>query len=110
MRTIELTREQRDRVLVALADIRDEGGGFDIDIAIDERLTVNARGWLELDGYVEDDYRCGYMNGTGAYVETLREASVGLTARIYDEDSGSEEEAAVPADFEKECEDFLNAA
>ena len=30
----------------------------------------------EVEGYVEDDYRCGYENGTGAFVETDRYLTV----------------------------------
>lgn len=39
----------------------------------------------EEDGYVEDDYHCGYMNGTGAYVVTSRSLSI-LSVESFDED------------------------
>lgn len=39
----------------------------------------------EEEGYVEDDYHCGYMNGTGAYVVTSRSLCV-TSADSFDED------------------------
>ena len=38
----------------------------------------------EEEGYIEDDARCGYMNGTGAYVVTDRFLSVEVES--YDEE------------------------
>ena len=108
MKTIELTQEQRSKVLSALDGIED--GSFDIDIELDETITINAKGWLETDGYIEDDYHCGYMNGTGAYVETYRNASIELTAQVYDEDTDNIEECAVTREFEDYCNRYLNAA
>lgn len=108
MKTIELTKEQREKVLRALDDIED--GNFDIDIELDETITINAKGCLETDGYVEDDYHCGYMNGTGAYVETYRNASIELVAWVYDEETDNTEECAVQKEFEDECDRYLNAA
>lgn len=107
MKTIELTKEQFDKVIEALDDVQD--GSFDLEIEIDETLTVFATGWLETDGYVEDDFRCGYMNGTGAYVETYRSASVELSATLYDED-GNEENVAISAEQEKQADRHLNTA
>lgn len=83
MNKIELTGEQRAMIMAALAEVHDEDGRFDIDIELDT-ITINAQGTIEIDGYVEDDYHCGYMNGTGAWIETYRAASVDLTA--YDDD------------------------
>lgn len=107
MRTITLTDEQMQEVYKALDDVED--GLFDLEIEIDETLTVFATGWLETDGYVEDDNHCGYMNGTGAYVETYRRASVELSATLYDED-GNEEDVAISAEQEKQADRHLNTA
>lgn len=107
MKTIELTKEQFDKVIEALDDVQD--GSFDLEIEIDETLTVLATGWLDTDGYVEDDFHCGYMNGTGAYVETYRSASVELSATLYDED-GNEEDVAISAEQEKQADRHLNTA
>ena len=79
MKKIELTGEQRAMIMGALAEVHDEDGRFDIDIELDT-ITINAQGCIEIDGYTEDDY----MNGTGAWIETNRAASVGMTA--YDDD------------------------
>ena len=104
MKKIELTGEQRAMIMAALAEIHDEEGHFDIDIELDT-ITINAQGCIEIDGYVEDDYHCGYMNGTGAWVETYRAASVDLTA--YDED-GNEYE--IDKQSNKIIDKYLNAA
>lgn len=104
MKRIELTGEQRAQVMNALAEIHDEDGRFDIDIELDS-LTINAQGTIEIDGYVEDDYHCGYMNGTGAWVETYRAASVELTA--YDEDGN---EYMIDNESNTIIEKYLNVA
>lgn len=107
MKTITLTSGQMQKVYDALDNVED--GSFDLEISIDETLTVFATGWLETDGYVEDDNHCGYMNGTGAYVETYRSASVELSATLYDED-GNEEDVAISAEQEKQADRHLNTA
>lgn len=101
MRTIELSKEQREKVINALAAVHDENGRFDIDIELDDALTLNAKGWLELDGYLEDDY----YNGTGAYIETHRSASVTLTA--YDEEG---EQIGLDSESYNIIHKYLNAA
>ena len=107
MKTITLTDAQMQKVYDALDSVED--GSFDLEIEIDETLTVFATGWLETDGYVEDDFHRGYMNGTGAYVETYRSASVELSATLYDED-GNEEDVAISAEQEKQADRHLNTA
>lgn len=107
MKTITLTGAQMQKVYDALDSVED--GSFDLEIEIDETLTVFATGWLDTDGYVEDDLHCGYMNGTGAYVETYRSASVELSATLYDED-GNEEDVAISAEQEKQADRHLNTA
>lgn len=104
MKKIELTGEQRAQVMNALAEIHGEDGRFDLDIELDG-LTINAQGWVEIEGYTEDDSVCGYMNGTGAWVETNRTASVELTA--YDED-GNEYE--IDNESNTIIEKYLNVA
>lgn len=39
----------------------------------------------EEEGYVEDDFHCGYMNGTGAYIVTSRSLCV-TSADSFDEE------------------------
>ena len=101
MRTIELSKEQREKVINALAAVHDENGRFDIDIELDDALTLNAKGWLELDGYLEDDY----YNGTGAYIATHRSASVTLTA--YNEEG---EQIGLDSESYNIIHKYLNAA
>ena len=100
MKKIELTGEQRAMIMGALAEVHDEDGRFDIDIELDT-ITINAQGCIEIDGYAEDDY----MNGTGAWIETYRAASVDLTA--YDED-GNEYE--IDKESNNIIDKYLNAA
>ena len=38
---------------------------------------------MRVNGYTEDDYTCGYMNGTGAFVVTS--VDVNLKIQVYDE-------------------------
>ena len=104
MKRIELSEDQREAIKSELQNIRDESGNFNIDIELDD-ITVNVCGWIELDGYTEDDYHCGYMNGTGAWIETHREASV--TIKVIDEDGN---EYTADRDTENEIYNYLNAA
>ena len=57
----------------------------------------------EEDGYVEDDYHCGYMNGTGAYVVTSRSLSI-LSVESFDEDGEDTENDFNDTLLEKEYE------
>lgn len=99
MKTIELTTEQRKTLVERLADVY---GAFDIDIDIDDNLTINAVGNIETDGYYEDDY----YNGTGAWVETYRSAWVELAATVYSEDDS--ETCNVDEVTAQATEKFLN--
>lgn len=100
MRRIELSEEQREAIKSALQDVRDESGNFDIDVDLEEYVAT-VSGWVELDGYTEDDY----FNGTGAWIETYREASV--TIKMTDEDGN---EYGVDSDTENEIYNYLNVA
>ena len=102
MKKVQLTDEQTETIKNELREIHDVGGNFDIDVELDD-LTVNVSGWIELDGYTEDDYHCGYMNGTGAWVETHRDASV--TIKVIDE-YGNEHQ--VDRQTENEIYNYLN--
>lgn len=96
MRTIQLTSEQREKVLAELDKI--VSGDFDIFVEVDECITIEAQGYVSVDGYRESD--------TNAYVETSRTADVILTAFVG-EDS---EVCDLPSDFETEVYNYLNAA
>lgn len=109
MRTIELTQAQVDAIIGKLAEVHDTSDSFNIDIDIDE-LSVTAEGNVEIDGYVEDDAHCGYMNGTGAYVETYRNADVTLTGWVYNPFNEEIEEVEIDSESVKKVSDYLNAA
>lgn len=96
MKTITLTDAQRDVVLTKLAEYRDECGDFDILIPVDN-FTVEARGFVQVDGYRNPE--------NNDYIETLRVASVRLTG--YTEDC---EEVWIDQDSEDACDTLLNAA
>lgn len=42
------------------------------------------------EGYIEDDFLCGYMNGTGAYIVTSRSLYI-TSADSYNEEGGETE-------------------
>lgn len=101
---ITLTQEQKD---IVLGKLEEQTGNFDIFIEINDDLTIEAKGYLYVHGYREDDY----FNGTGAFVETSREADVVLTAYVYREGEGEKEGVFdVESEFEKECYEYLNKA
>jgi len=96
MKTITLTDAQREDVLNALMEWRDEDR---INCLVDvDGLSITIKGILYVDGYREDDYN----SGTGAYIETDREAS--LTIRAHNEDG---EEMYVDDETETACIDLL---
>lgn len=101
MKTIELTSEQREKLMNALSELRDTDGKFEIEIFIGCDLIIEAKGSVEVEAYQEDDY----FSGTGAWVETRRSAWVELTA--YDENG---EECYVDALTEQEADEYLNQA
>ena len=99
MKKLTLSEAQKHEIMSRLAEVHDEEGSFDIEIELDG-IAINAKGSIELDGYKEDDY----FNGTGAWVETYRSASVELTA--FDEDG----EVEIGIEIENEIYKYLNAA
>jgi hypothetical protein len=74
MRRIELTEEQREEIKSSLQGAHDESGSFNIQVDLED-YVAEVVGFVEIDGYTEDDY----FNGTGAWVETYRDASVFIT-------------------------------
>lgn len=106
MTLIELTEAQMDKILNELADVRDVNDRFSIEVAVDDSLTVTAKGFVEIDGYREDDYE----RGTGAFVETYRRAHVELTGWCYDHVSEEDVEVVIGGDSTARIERFLNAA
>lgn len=97
MKTIPLTREQREQLMDALADVRQQCGRFEKEVLLDEDLLIVAKGSMDVDCYQEDE--------TGAWVETRRSAWVELAA--YDENG---EECYVDALTEQEADEYLNQA
>lgn len=95
--TIELTKEQREQLVDALADVRQQYGDFEKEVLIGEDLLIVAKGSMDVDCYQE--------NETGAWIETRRSAWVELTA--YDENG---EECYVDALTEQEADEYLNQA
>lgn len=103
MKAIELTIDQRKKLIDGLADVHDEEGVFEVEIEVGENITVNAVGNIETDGYREDEY----FNGTGAWVETYRSAWVELTATVYDDDDSAD--CCVDTASRREAEAYLAA-
>ena len=100
MKRIELTEEQREEIKSALQDVHDESGNFCIEVELGNYIAT-VSGWIELDGYTDDDY----FNGTGAWIETYRDASVHIIT-LTDEDG---KEYAADRDSEYEIENYLKS-
>ena len=105
MKTIILTDAQRTALMDALAEVRDTNGRFALEVEADG-LTIEATGYVTLDGYVEDNY----YNGTGAWIETYREADVVLAGWLYNEVTEDSDEVAIDKDTIRQADRFLNAA
>lgn len=103
MNRIAISQKQVFEILGALTDVRDQEGCFDVDIELDDCLTVNARGQMNISVSKDDDY----FTGTGA-IYCDRDASVTLTASYYDEDSNTIIDYRLDAESEKIITDYLN--
>ena len=75
MERLMLTAAQTAQVKRELDEYKYEDGHFDIDIDLGE-VTLNAVGEVTIYGYFENNY----CNGTGAWIETNRDASITVTA------------------------------
>ena len=102
MDTTVLTTEQRKRLMNALAEVKHQDGDFAIEVEVGGDISIEAKGSVMIEGYQED----GYHNGTGAWIETYRSASVELKATVYSEDWP--EETAVDDITEHEAYIYLN--
>lgn len=98
MRRIELTEDQRDEIKSALQDVHDNSGNFCIEVDLGDYIAT-VSGWVELGGYTDDDY----FNGTGAWIETYRDASVHIIT-LTDEDGN---EYAADRETENEIYNYL---
>lgn len=79
--TYTLTKFQRKLLIEELKTIED--GQFDYEVEIDNILTLYLKGSIKTDGYRESDY----LNGTGAWVETSREAEIEIGASLNDNET-----------------------
>ena len=93
------------QIILTEIDHIEDNGTFDIDVELNDDITVHMTGRLDTDGYYENDY----YNGTGAYIETYRSANIELTATLYKAD-GNCEEVAIATEQQQEAEQQLNAA
>lgn len=109
MEKITLTEAQKAQIIERLASYHDSTDTFDFEIEFaDDDLLVNVKGFVETHEYCEDDYTCGYGNGTGAWVEDYRNAGVELTGQKYD--PATDEYVDVEIDDDGDAENYLNAA
>ena len=66
--------------------ILDDGIG-DINLEIEkDNLFITVKGSITITGYLEDDDRCGYGNGTGYFVTTDANINLNFDAMAFDED------------------------
>lgn len=103
---VTLTDRQLDAIKEKLAEARNENEAFSVEIDLGDGLTVVADGWVEIDGYTENDYH----RGTGGFVETYRAASVQLTGWAYDHLTEEESEVEIAPESVKVIDQYLNAA
>ena len=103
---VTLTKEQ----IKALKDkLASADGKFYVEVEFDD-LMVQAEGFIEIHGYVEDEFHVGYDNATNAWVETGRDVSVELTGWQVDPITEEDVEVEIAPESVKEIEDYLNAA
>lgn len=83
---LELLKEKIIDVCVAAGHDGYEGIDECVLLYEDKEDTpyANVNCSIDIDGYDEDDFHCGYMNGTGAYVVT--NVCVSLTVEAFDKD------------------------
>jgi hypothetical protein len=103
MKKITLSEAQKREIMSKLAEVHNTTGKFGVQIDMDN-YTFIIDGWVEIDGYVEDDY----FNGTGAFVETYRNAKVTITGWLYNPYNNHVEDLEI--EDVKEFENYLNAA
>ena len=106
MTQITLSNEQLATIKDKLAQAHNENDAFSVEIDLGDGLSIVADGWVEIDGYTEDDYH----RGTGAFVETFRSASVQLTGWAYDHLTEEENEVEIAPESVKVIDEYLNAA
>ena len=51
-------------------------GLFDIEVELGNNTFAQVSGYIETDRYQEDDFHCGYGNGTGAWITTYDSVSI----------------------------------
>lgn len=90
-----MTKEElellKEKIIDVCVDAGRDGSGVDDCVCLyedDERFNdtpyANVDCSIDIDGYDEDDFHCGYMNGTGAYAVT--NVCVSLTVEAFDKD------------------------
>lgn len=84
MKTVNLTQEQQKQLIGYVTEIcetyEDDVLETIVDVCDDFYFIVT--GQITVTGHREDDRHCGYMNGTGAWVEDSRHGN--LTIVAYD--------------------------
>ncbi len=85
-------------------------GSFDIEVELENNTFAYACGSIETESYQEDDFHCGYGNGTGAWVTTYASVCISnleLCAYNDDGDEISCELEIHESEIEKYCEQQL---
>ena len=67
-------------------------------------MIVNIRGSIRTYGYMEDDFHCGYMNGTGYNVTTSADIQLTFDVTTYDDDGNEvDNDIEIDEDAIREC-------
>lgn len=101
---VTLSKEQLDEVLNVLSYHRDSDGLFNVDIEVNDILTVTVMGRIDIETERDDDY----FTGTGYTYIRRTASSVSVTAQLYDEESNVISEGRIDKASEDAIYDFLN--
>lgn len=64
-------------------------------IELNDGTMAHVCGTAEYDGYIEDDYRCGFGNGTGAFIPTSARCNLSIEAYDANDDEITVDTAAI---------------
>lgn len=65
-------------------------GLFDIEVELGNNTFDQVSGYIETDRYQEDDFHCGYGNGTGAWITTYASVCICNLELCAFDDGGNE--------------------
>ncbi len=93
MTKIEILQE---RIAEEVADLARQGERhIDVFVELVNGTTAQVYGEADYDGYVEDDFHCGFGNGTGAFIPTSARCNLSIEAYDANDDEITVDTAAI---------------